>query len=58
MHQLEGSLKLMFEWDDNKSAINLKKHGISFKEASLIFDYPVLPLKIIVKTMLNCEASL
>jgi len=32
----------MFEWDDNKSAINLKKHGISFKEASLIFNYSVL----------------
>jgi len=32
----------MFEWDDNKSAINPKKHDISLKEASLIFNYSVL----------------
>lgn len=26
-----------FEWDENKNATNLKKHGISFEEAALIF---------------------
>jgi len=26
-----------FEWDENKNAANLKKHGISFEEAALIF---------------------
>ncbi len=25
-----------FEWDDKKSAINLKKHGVSFHEAATI----------------------
>jgi uncharacterized DUF497 family protein len=26
------------EWDENKNAQNLKKHGISFEEAQEIFD--------------------
>ncbi|MEM8936773.1 MAG: BrnT family toxin [Pseudomonadota bacterium] len=26
-----------FEWDDAKNAANLKKHGIGFEEAALIF---------------------
>ncbi len=26
-----------FEWDENKNAINIKKHGIDFNEASSIF---------------------
>ncbi|WP_438751793.1 BrnT family toxin [Pararhizobium sp. O133] len=32
----------MFEWDDDKNAANLLKHGLSFDEARLIFDGPVL----------------
>lgn len=31
-----------FEWDKAKSESNLKKHGISFDEASHIFSEPVL----------------
>ena len=31
----------MFEWDQNKNAKNIKKHGISFDEAALIFDDPM-----------------
>ncbi len=31
-----------FEWDPAKNAANIKKHGISFEEASTIFDGPVL----------------
>ena len=27
-----------FEWDEGKATANLKKHGISFEEASKIFD--------------------
>lgn len=27
-----------FEWDNNKAATNLKKHGVSFEAASRIFD--------------------
>jgi uncharacterized DUF497 family protein len=28
------------EWDPNKSRANLRKHGISFEAASLVFDDP------------------
>ena len=27
-----------FEWDKVKAAANLKKHGVSFKEAKTVFD--------------------
>jgi uncharacterized DUF497 family protein len=29
-----------FDWDETKNAINLRKHGISFDAASLVFDDP------------------
>ena len=29
-----------FEWDAAKAAINLAKHGVSFHEASSVFDDP------------------
>ena len=28
---------LKFEWDENKNRSNIKKHGISFEEASSVF---------------------
>ena len=28
---------LLFEWDDKKAQINIRKHGISFEEASTAF---------------------
>lgn len=28
---------LKFEWDENKNQSNIKKHGISFEEASSVF---------------------
>lgn len=31
-----------FEWDQEKDRINRRKHGISFEEATAIFDGPVL----------------
>lgn len=31
---------LEFEWDEEKAAFNLEKHGISFEEASSVFDNP------------------
>ncbi|HYY94026.1 MAG TPA: BrnT family toxin [Pyrinomonadaceae bacterium] len=31
---------MRFEWDDEKARINLKKHGISFGEATEVFDDP------------------
>ena len=29
---------MQFEWDEEKAAINLKKHGISFNEAQTVWD--------------------
>jgi len=34
------SVKRRFEWDANKAASNLKKHGVSFEEAALVFRDP------------------
>ena len=31
-----------FEWDERKNSSNLLKHGLSFEEAQLIFEGPVL----------------
>lgn len=28
---------MQFEWDENKNQINIKKHGVSFSEASSVF---------------------
>ena len=29
---------MKFEWDENKAAVNLSQHGISFEEARTVFD--------------------
>jgi len=29
--------KLIFEWDDHKSASNKRKHGVSFEDAQTVF---------------------
>lgn len=29
---------MLFEWDDNKEQINIKKHGMDFTTASHVFD--------------------
>lgn len=34
-----------FEWDEEKNIINRRKHGISFEEASTIFEGDVLSLE-------------
>ena len=31
-----------FEWDDAKNDTNMRKHGIGFEQAQLIFDGPTL----------------
>ena len=33
-------MPLTFEWDENKSAKNEKKHGITFGEAKTVFNDP------------------
>jgi uncharacterized protein len=30
-----------FEWDQNKAALNIINHGVSFDEASTVFDDPL-----------------
>lgn len=30
-------MKLLFEWDEEKAKTNIKKHGISFDEATTVF---------------------
>jgi uncharacterized DUF497 family protein len=32
---------MRFEWDPEKAAANLKKHGISFQEAATVFGDPL-----------------
>jgi uncharacterized protein len=32
---------MKFEWDESKKISNLEKHGISFEEATTIFDNPL-----------------
>ena len=31
---------LKFEWDENKNAVNINKHGVSFEEAAAVFSDP------------------
>ena len=34
-------MSLTFEWDENKAKQNLKKHGVSFEEATTVFGDPL-----------------
>jgi uncharacterized DUF497 family protein len=34
-------MKLSFEWDEEKAIANLKKHGVSFDEATTVFTDPL-----------------
>ena len=34
-------MPLTFEWDEQKAARNLEKHGVSFSEASEVFSDPL-----------------
>lgn len=38
MHTLGG---VDFEWDENKAAANLRKHGVDFADAIGVFDDPL-----------------
>ena len=33
-------MTLKFEWDENKSKLNLNKHGVDFKEGKTVFNDP------------------
>jgi uncharacterized DUF497 family protein len=41
MPSKEGIMHLQFEWDSEKAQSNLKKHKVSFEEASTVFDDPL-----------------
>jgi uncharacterized DUF497 family protein len=34
-------MELEFEWDENKNAVNMEKHGIGFEEAVQVFFDPL-----------------
>ena len=34
-------MPLVFEWDERKDRSNLKKHGVSFSEAAMVFTNPL-----------------
>lgn len=34
-------MAVRFEWDSRKAAINFRKHGVSFEEATTVFDNPL-----------------
>lgn len=33
---------MRFEWDETKNQINIRKHGIDFRDAIDVFNHPVL----------------
>lgn len=39
--EAHGVMSMEFEWDRNKAAANLSKHGVSFDEAKTVFDDPL-----------------
>ena len=38
LQRYEGELQVQFEWDEDKAALNLKKHGVRFETAALVFN--------------------
>jgi uncharacterized DUF497 family protein len=37
---------ILFEWDDKKAASNRRKHGITFDDATQVFDDPYTASKV------------
>ena len=33
---------MKFEWDENKNKINIRVHGVDFRDTYLIFEHPML----------------
>jgi uncharacterized protein len=36
---------IQFEWDENKNAINLSKHGLDFRDAHLVFAREIISVQ-------------
>jgi uncharacterized DUF497 family protein len=37
----QGEFCMEFEWNPDKAALNLEKHGVSFQEAATVFNDPL-----------------
>nr|WP_234480571.1 BrnT family toxin [Paraburkholderia aspalathi] len=42
MYRRQYRCCVRFEWDELKNQINIRKHGIDFRDAVDVFDHPVL----------------
>jgi uncharacterized DUF497 family protein len=42
MYKRQYGWRVRFEWDEVKNQINIRKHGIDFRDAVNVFDHPVL----------------
>ena len=42
MYKRKYGWRVRFEWDEVKNQINIRKHGIDFRDAVNVFDHPVL----------------
>jgi uncharacterized DUF497 family protein len=49
---------MKFEWDENKAAINLLKHQVSFEEAKTVFDDPPMLTSMIQTTLIMRSVTL
>ena len=39
-------MSVVYEWDDAKSAENLRKHGLSFEDAEIVFSGPYVSFEV------------
>ncbi|MEZ0605135.1 BrnT family toxin [Paraburkholderia sp. IW21] len=42
MYKRQYRWRVRFEWDETKNQINIRKHGIDFRDAIDVFNHPVL----------------
>ncbi|USX08650.1 BrnT family toxin [Paraburkholderia fungorum] len=42
MYKRKYGWRVRFEWDEVKNQINIRTHGIDFRDAVNVFDHPVL----------------
>lgn len=40
-NRLDSAMQYHFEWDPIKAAVNIKKHGVSFEQATEVFKDPI-----------------
>ena len=45
----DATMKIEFSWDEHKAEINLKKHGVAFEDATLVF-MMLMPYKSLLKS--------